>query len=124
MTKPNYCASRTAANDNFVSNRPIKYMLTDRAGLHNFSHLLQYSGYLFCGLVLDNNTLILAFLFLFESMMSKDGFSIIAYVSSVDSVHPYHELEYASGCKTMEADIFVAGEDWGNKLQNMAQATG
>ncbi len=38
----------------------------------------------------------------------------------VDIVIPYHELEYVSGCKEVEADIFVVGEDWGDKPHNLA----
>ncbi len=38
----------------------------------------------------------------------------------VDIVHPYDELEYVSGCKQVKADIFVIGEDWGNKPHNIA----
>ena len=38
----------------------------------------------------------------------------------VDIVHPYDELEYVSGCKELKADIFVIGEDWGNKPHNVA----
>ena len=38
----------------------------------------------------------------------------------VDIVRPYHELEYVSGCKELNADIFVIGEDWGNKTHNIA----
>jgi len=30
----------------------------------------------------------------------------------VDIVRPYHELEYISGCKAVDVDIFVTGEDW------------
>jgi glycerol-3-phosphate cytidylyltransferase len=37
----------------------------------------------------------------------------------VDIVQPYHELEYVSGCKAVEADIFVVGEDWGKKRHNL-----
>ena len=37
----------------------------------------------------------------------------------VDIVRPYHELEYVSGCKILNADIFVVGEDWGNKTHNV-----
>ena len=36
----------------------------------------------------------------------------------VDFVRPYHELEYVSGCKEVNADIFVVGEDWGSKAHN------
>jgi glycerol-3-phosphate cytidylyltransferase len=38
----------------------------------------------------------------------------------VDIVRPYDELEYVSGCKELKADIFVIGEDWGNKPHNVA----
>jgi glycerol-3-phosphate cytidylyltransferase len=37
----------------------------------------------------------------------------------VDIVRPYHELEYVSGCKELKPDIFVIGEDWGNKKHNI-----
>ena len=38
----------------------------------------------------------------------------------VDIVRPYDELEYVSGCKELNVDIFVIGEDWGNKPHNLA----
>ena len=38
----------------------------------------------------------------------------------VDIVRPYHELEYVSACKALNIDIFVIGEDWGNKPHNLA----
>jgi glycerol-3-phosphate cytidylyltransferase len=37
----------------------------------------------------------------------------------VDIVRPYYELEYISGCKELNADIFVIGEDWGSKPHNV-----
>jgi glycerol-3-phosphate cytidylyltransferase len=37
----------------------------------------------------------------------------------VDIVRPYHELEYVSGCRELNADIFVIGEDWGRKRHNI-----
>lgn len=37
----------------------------------------------------------------------------------VDIVRPYHELEYVSGCKEVNADVFVIGEDWGSKPHNL-----
>ena len=40
-------------------------------------------------------------------------------LSCVDLVRPYHELEYISGCKAVNVDIFVIGEDWGNEPQNI-----
>lgn len=40
-------------------------------------------------------------------------------LSCVDIVRPYYELEYVSACKELNVDIFVVGEDWGNKLHNI-----
>lgn len=37
----------------------------------------------------------------------------------VDIVRPYHELEYVSGCRAVNADLFVIGEDWGRKQHNL-----
>lgn len=37
----------------------------------------------------------------------------------VDIVRPYYDLEYVSGCRDVKADIFVIGEDWGRKKQNL-----
>ena len=37
----------------------------------------------------------------------------------VDIVRPYHELEYVSACKDLDVDIFVIGEDWGDKPHNI-----
>jgi len=36
----------------------------------------------------------------------------------VDIVRPYHELEYVSACMELNVDIFVIGEDWGDKPHN------
>ena len=41
-------------------------------------------------------------------------------LSCVDIVRPYHELEYVSACKELNVDIFVIGEDWGDKPHNLA----
>ena len=41
----------------------------------------------------------------------------------VDIVRPYDELNYVSGCKALNADIFVIGEDWGNQPHNIAVET-
>lgn len=41
-------------------------------------------------------------------------------LSCVDIVRPYHELEYVSGCKELDVDIFVVGEDWGKNPHNIA----
>ncbi len=38
----------------------------------------------------------------------------------VDDVRAYHELEYVSACKELDVDIFVTGEDWGDKPHNKA----
>ena len=40
-------------------------------------------------------------------------------LSCVDIVRPYYQLEYVSGCKEVEVDIFVVGEDWGKKQHNL-----
>ena len=40
-------------------------------------------------------------------------------LSCVDIVRPYHDLEYVSGCRDVNADVFVIGEDWGNKQHNL-----
>ena len=37
----------------------------------------------------------------------------------VDIVLPYYDLEYVSGCREVNADIFVIGEDWGRKPHNL-----
>ncbi len=37
----------------------------------------------------------------------------------VDIVRPYYELEYVSACRELNVDIFVVGEDWGNKPHNI-----
>ena len=37
----------------------------------------------------------------------------------VDIVQSYHTLEYVSGCKEVNPDIFVVGEDWGHKPHNI-----
>jgi glycerol-3-phosphate cytidylyltransferase len=41
-------------------------------------------------------------------------------LSCVDIVRPYYELEYVSGCRELDVDIFVIGEDWGAKPHNIA----
>ncbi|WP_028303534.1 adenylyltransferase/cytidyltransferase family protein [Oceanospirillum maris] len=38
----------------------------------------------------------------------------------VDIVRSYDELEYVSGCKALDVDIFVIGEDWGKASHNLA----
>ncbi len=44
---------------------------------------------------------------------------MLSALRCVDIVRPYHELEYVSGCKELNADIFVIGEDWGRKTHNL-----
>ncbi len=41
----------------------------------------------------------------------------------VDIVRPYHELEYVTACKELDIDIFVIGEDWGDRPHNIAVET-
>ena len=38
----------------------------------------------------------------------------------VDDVRFYDELEYVTACKETDADVFVIGEDWGDKPHNLA----
>lgn len=45
---------------------------------------------------------------------------MLSALRCVDIVRPYDELEYVSGCKELNADIFVIGEDWGSKPHNLA----
>jgi len=45
---------------------------------------------------------------------------MLGALSCVDVVHSYDELEYVSGCKALDADIFVIGEDWGKAPHNLA----
>ena len=45
---------------------------------------------------------------------------MLAALSCVDQVVPYHELEYVSACKNLDVDIFIIGEDWGSKPHNVA----
>jgi cytidyltransferase-like protein len=45
--------------------------------------------------------------------------AMLKALKCVDIVIPYHELEYISGCKEINPDIFVIGEDWGNKQHNV-----
>jgi glycerol-3-phosphate cytidylyltransferase len=45
--------------------------------------------------------------------------TMLSALQCVDIVRPYHKLEYVSGCKALNADIFVIGEDWGRKTHNL-----
>jgi len=37
----------------------------------------------------------------------------------VDDVVSYDKLEYVTQCKAVDSDIFVIGEDWGDKPHNI-----
>ena len=50
----------------------------------------------------------------------KQRVEMLKALRCVDIVRPYHELEYVSGCKELNIDIFVIGEDWGKNPQNLA----
>ena len=41
-------------------------------------------------------------------------------LACVDDVVSYNKLEYVTQCKAVNADIFVIGEDWGDKPHNIA----
>lgn len=45
---------------------------------------------------------------------------MLSALSCVDIVRSYDELEYVSGCKALNAGIFVIGEDWGKAPHNLA----
>ena len=38
----------------------------------------------------------------------------------VDAVVSYEKLDYVTNCKELDVDIFVIGEDWGDKPYNIA----
>ena len=50
----------------------------------------------------------------------KQRVEMLSALACVDIVHSYDQLEYVSGCKEQNADIFVVGEDWGRKPHNLA----
>lgn len=50
----------------------------------------------------------------------EERMEMLRALRCVDIVRPYYELEYVSGCKALNADIFVVGEDWGSKPHNVA----
>lgn len=45
---------------------------------------------------------------------------MIKALKCVDDVVFYDELEYVTNCKKLDIDIFVIGEDWGDKPHNIA----
>ena len=50
----------------------------------------------------------------------EERMEMLKALRCVDIVRPYYELEYVSGCKALNADIFVVGEDWGKDSHNIA----
>jgi cytidyltransferase-like protein len=50
----------------------------------------------------------------------KQRVQMLQALTCVDDVQAYHELEYVSACKEFDVDIFVIGEDWGDKPHNIA----
>ena len=50
----------------------------------------------------------------------EERMEMLKALRCVDIVRPYYELEYVSGCKALNSDIFVVGEDWGTKPHNIA----
>ena len=50
----------------------------------------------------------------------KQRMEMLKALRCVDDVRAYHELEYVSACKELDVDIFVIGEDWGDKPHNIA----
>jgi rfaE bifunctional protein nucleotidyltransferase chain/domain len=48
----------------------------------------------------------------------KERMEMLRALRCVDIVIPYYKLEYVSGCKEIKPDIFIIGEDWGNKKYN------
>ncbi len=49
----------------------------------------------------------------------EERMEMLRALRCVDIVRPYYELEYVSGCKELDVDIFVIGEDWGRQLHNI-----
>lgn len=49
----------------------------------------------------------------------EERMEMLKALRCVDIVRPYYELEYVSGCKELKPDIFVIGEDWGDKPHNI-----
>ena len=45
---------------------------------------------------------------------------MLKVLKCVDDVVSYSKLEYIAQCKEVDADIFVIGEDWGDKPHNVA----
>ena len=49
----------------------------------------------------------------------KQRMRMLKALKCVDDVVSYDKLEYVSNCKDVDADIFVIGEDWGDKSHNI-----
>jgi glycerol-3-phosphate cytidylyltransferase len=49
----------------------------------------------------------------------EERMEMLKALRCVDIVRPYYELEYVSACKELKPDIFVIGEDWGDKSHNI-----
>ncbi len=50
----------------------------------------------------------------------EERMEMLRALRCVDIVRPYYELEYVSGCRELDVDIFVIGEDWGKQPHNIA----
>ena len=48
----------------------------------------------------------------------EERMEMLKALRCVDVVRPYHKLEYVSACEEIRPDIFVVGEDWGDKPHN------
>ncbi len=44
---------------------------------------------------------------------------MVKALKCVDAVVAYDKLEYVTNCKELDIDIFVIGEDWGDKPHNI-----
>ncbi len=49
----------------------------------------------------------------------EERMEMLKALRCVDIVRPYYELEYVSGCRELDVDIFVIGEDWGRQPHNI-----
>ena len=49
----------------------------------------------------------------------EERMEMLKALRCVDIVRPYYELEYVSGCKELDVDIFVIGQDWGRQPHNI-----
>ncbi|WP_057830458.1 adenylyltransferase/cytidyltransferase family protein [Colwellia sp. TT2012] len=49
----------------------------------------------------------------------EERMEMLKALRCVDIVRAYHKLEYVSACQELKPDIFVIGEDWGDKPHNL-----